>query len=107
MADGPGLTISRSAALALLFALSLTVKLAGVAHMNRNLGWNLVAPDARDSYIPLARDLAQDKGYQLEGNHPAATKLAPVYPLFLAVCNRIPRFYVLKWGFGDLKPIWR
>src|SRR5262245_1352389 len=107
MADRPGLTISRSAALTLLFALSLTVKLAGVAYMNRNLGWNLVAPDARDSYVPLAKDLAQGKGYQLEGNHPAATKLAPGYPVFLAAVYRIGGFDVPTWVFGVLNAVMR
>ena len=107
MADGPRLTISRSAALMLLFALSLTVKLAGVAYMNRNLGWNLVAPDARDSYVPLAKDLAQGKGYQLEGNHLAATKLAPAYPLFLAAVYRIAGFDVPTWVFGVLNALMR
>src|SRR5262245_20850604 len=101
------MTMPRSVALTLLFALSLAVKLAGVAYMNRNLGWNLVAPDARDVYIPLAKALAQGKAYQLDGSHLAATKLAPVYPLFLAAVYRVAGFDVPTWVFGVLNALMR
>ena len=42
---------------------SLVVKLAGVAYMQRYLAWNLVAPDTRDQYRPLAISLVEGRGY--------------------------------------------
>src|SRR5215471_11944443 len=52
-----------------LFALSLALKLLGVAYMNTYLNWNLVAPDTRGSYQPLAEHLLQGHGYQVDGDY--------------------------------------
>ena len=100
-------TPSRALTLALVLCLSLVVKLAGVAYMNRYLAWNLVAPDARGLYVPLARDLVQGKGYQIDGNYQDATRIAPGFPLMLAAVYRIAGVDVPVWWLGALNALMR
>ena len=76
---------------------SIAVKLLGVAYMNSYLAWNLVPPDTRSVYRPLALSLANGTGYQLGGDPRAATRVAPGFPVYLAAVYR---------ASGDDAPVW-
>jgi 4-amino-4-deoxy-L-arabinose transferase-like glycosyltransferase len=97
----------RPLAIALLLCGSLAVKLAGVAYMNRNLAWNLLAPDARDVYRPIAISLVEGGGYQLDGDRLRATKVAPGFPVYLAAVYRVFGIDAPIWWLGVLNALMR
>jgi hypothetical protein len=75
--------------------------------MNHVHAWNLVAPDARGSYVPLARSLALGEGYVLNGREDDATPIAPVFPLYLSAIYRVAGFETPIWVFGVLNAVLR
>ena len=87
--QGRGEPCHQKYALAAILALSLAVRLLGVAYMNRHLAWNLVPPDTRGVYRPLALSFADGHGYQLGGDLREATRVAPLFPVYLAGVYRV------------------
>lgn len=90
-----------------LFALPLTLKLLGITYMNTYLNWNLVAPDTRGSYQPLAEHLLQGHGYEVDGDYLDATRVAPLFPLYLASVYGLFRMDVPIWWLGVLNALFR
>ncbi len=90
-----------------LFTLSLALKLLGVAYMNIYLHWNLVAPDTRGSYQPLAEHLLQGQGYQVDGDYLDATRVAPLFPVYLASVYGLFGMDVPTWWLGVLNALFR
>jgi len=86
---------------------SLVVKLAGVAYMQRYLAWNLVAPDTRDQYRPLAVSLVEGRGYQFHGDHADATRIAPGFPVFLAAIYGVAGPDAPTWLIGAINAVLR
>jgi hypothetical protein len=93
----------------LLFVCSLLVKGAGVVYMNTNpnLSWNLVAPDTRGVYRPIAVNVAEGRGYQWGGSAAKATRVAPLFPLYLAGVYRLFGTDAPAWLFGLLHAVMR
>lgn len=87
--------------------LSLAVKLAGVAYMNHYHAWNLVAPDARGSYVPLAQSLVRGEGYVLRGREEDATPIAPIFPVYLSAIYRMAGLDTPVWVIGALNAVLR
>lgn len=102
--------IGRTRILTLLFCGSLAVKLAGVAYMNANpaLNWNLVAPDTRGSYLPLAQSMLQGRGYRIgTGERSKVEGTAPGFPMYLVVVFRVFGTGVPTWALGVLNALMR
>jgi 4-amino-4-deoxy-L-arabinose transferase-like glycosyltransferase len=78
------------------------VRLLGVAYMNRHLAWNLVPPDTRGVYRPLALSFADGHGYQLGGDLREATRVAPLFPVYLAGVYRVFGHDTPTWWLGVL-----
>ena len=68
----------------ILFAVALGLRVAAVAYINRSYNTYLFAPDSR-LYDGLAQSLAAGEGYAIGGDHREYTRIAPAFPLYLAV----------------------
>lgn len=90
-----------------LFALSFALKVAAVAYFNADLAGRLTTPDTRDVYRPIAEGLSVGRGYQLHGDHRDATRVPPVFPLYLAAIYRVFGHDAPDWIPAVLNGFWR
>jgi 4-amino-4-deoxy-L-arabinose transferase-like glycosyltransferase len=97
--------LPRSVAIVLVFTLSCCTRIAGVGWMNQHLSWNLVAPDTKASYDPIALSLARGQGYARDGDHRSATLIAPGFPLYLGAVYRVFGYPTPAWLLGVLNAL--
>jgi len=67
-----------------LFAVALVLRVATVVYVNRSYSTFVFAPDSR-LYDGLAKSLVVGEGYAIGGDHREYTRIAPVFPIYLAV----------------------
>lgn len=67
-----------------LFAVALILRVAAVVYTNRSYDTYLFAPDSR-LYDGLAQSLVAGEGYAINGDHREYTRIAPIFPIYLAV----------------------
>ncbi len=67
-----------------LFAVALVIRIATVVYVNRYYNTLAFASDA-PVYDALAKSLAAGEGYAIGGDHREYTRIAPVFPIYLAV----------------------
>lgn len=91
----------------LLFTFSFAIKVAGLVYMNRYLSWNLEAPDTRGTYKPIALSLTRGEGYALDGDHRDATRIAPGFPIYLALVYGVTGPDAPIWLLGTLNALMR
>lgn len=84
----------------LVFLASLAPKLLAVWLMNGSPQWELTFKDTRATYRPLALSLLGGDGYQLGGSAVEASRIAPLYPLYLAGIYGIAGPDVPTWALG-------
>jgi len=80
-----------------LWLIALAARFAGVVLGILILGDMLVAEDSHGVYLPIAQNLAAGKGYQFYGTHYDATRIPPLYPIWLAL---------LMATVGPQVPLW-
>jgi 4-amino-4-deoxy-L-arabinose transferase-like glycosyltransferase len=80
-----------------LWTVAFLIRLAGVGLDVLFIPEHLVATDTSLAYYPIARNLAQGNGYRVDGDPLAATRIAPLLPLWLSVLMR---------AAGDDLPLW-
>ena len=93
--------------LIVLFLLSFAFKVAGVGYLTATHGSELDPPDTRNLYAPLAHGLLAGEGYHLAGDYRDATRVPPVFPLYLAAVHGLLGSDVPALGIGILNSVFR
>ena len=71
-----------------LFALAFVLRISTVVYLNQSYNTFIFAPDSR-MYDGLARSLAAGQGYAIGGDHREYTRIAPAFPVYLAILYRL------------------
>lgn len=83
-----------------LFAVALVLRIAAVLYINAFYSTYVFAPDSQ-LYDGLARSLLAGEGYAIGGDHREFTRIAPVFPVYLAILYAVFGRSVEVVGFAN------
>ncbi|MBM3460039.1 MAG: hypothetical protein FJX77_16080 [Armatimonadetes bacterium] len=90
-----------------VWILAFLVRVAAVLVAHRLIPEYLVAADTVGSYLPIARGLAEGRGFLLEGNEYIATRIPPLFPLWLSIWLRLFPGELPLLALGIANAAWR